>query len=124
MLYAIQASMLSLQLEQARNDHELISIRMACGTRDINRTRFADHTIMLGGIIHNIMRRFKAELDSYFQASASKLNLRKSKFYSWNVNTREIFGISRTLGSEGVTTWDSFKYLGIPIFNGKPKTSG
>ena len=78
---------------------------------------------MLGGIIQNIMRRFKAELDSYFQASASKLNLRKSKFYSWNINTREISGISRTLGIEGVTTWDSFRYLEIPIFNGKLKSS-
>ena len=86
LLYAIQALVLSLQLEQSRKDQELIGIRMAHETKDINHAQFADDTILLGGATHNIARRFKAELDSYCQASGSKLNLRKSKIYSWNIN--------------------------------------
>ena len=31
--------------------------------------------------------------------------------------------ISRILGIEGKTTWESFKYLGVPIFKASPKTS-
>ena len=31
-------------------------------------------------------------------------------------------GISRVLDIEGVTSWDSFKYLGVPIFKSKPKS--
>ena len=59
LLYAIQASMLSLQLEQANIDHDLISIRMAQGTEDVNHTQFADDIILLGGASQLIMRRFK-----------------------------------------------------------------
>ena len=36
LLYAIQASVFSLQLEQARRDHDLIDISMAHGTKSIN----------------------------------------------------------------------------------------
>ena len=36
LLYAIQASVLSLQLEKARKDQDLISIRMVHGTKDVN----------------------------------------------------------------------------------------
>jgi hypothetical protein len=31
--------------------------------------------------------------------------------------------ISKVLGMEGFTNWDSFKYLGVPIFRTKPKAS-
>ena len=34
-----------------------------------------------------------------------------------------MFEISRILGIEGLTIWGSFKYLGVPIFKSKPKTS-
>ena len=63
LLYAIQASVLSLQLEQARRDQDLISISMAQGTKDINHAQFADDTILLGGASHHIARRFKTDLD-------------------------------------------------------------
>ena len=78
---------------------------------------------MLGGASLLIARRFKSELDAYCQASGGKLNLRKSKLYSWNINQREMFGISHILGIEGANIWDSFRYLKVPIFNNKPKTN-
>ena len=96
---------------------------MAHGTKDINHAQFAYDTILLGGTSHLIAIRFKSELDSYCQASDNKLNLRKSLIYSWNINPREMSGISHILGIEGVTIWDSFKYLGVPIFKSKLKTS-
>ena len=114
--------MLSLQLEQAKKDRDLIGIRMARGTKDINHTQFVDDTILLGGAIHHIGRRLKSELDSYCQAYGSKLNLRKCSIYSWNINPREMYRISRILGFEGTTTWNSFKYLGVPILKNKQKT--
>ena len=32
-------------------------------------------------------------------------------------------GIARLLGMEGTLSWDSFKYLGIPIFKSIPKVA-
>ena len=123
LMYAIQASVLILKLKQARIDHELIGIRIVRGTKDINQAEFVDNTILLGGTTQVIARRFKTELDVVYQASGSKLNLRKIKSYSWNINPREMYGISCILGIEGETIWDSFRYLGVPIFNGKSKAS-
>ena len=123
LLYAIQASVLSLQLEQARRDQDLIGISMAWGTKNINHAQFADDTILHGGASQLIAKRFKVELDYYCQALGSKLNLRKSSIYSWNINPIEMSGISRILEIEGVTIWNWFKYLGIPIFKNKPKCS-
>ena len=112
LLHERQASMLSLQLEKARKDQELIGIRMAHGTKCINHTQFADDTILLGGESLHIARRFKNELDSYCQASGSKLNLRKSLIYSWNINPREMTTISRIMGIEGTMNWELFGYTG------------
>ena len=96
---------------------------MARGTEDINHAQFADDTILLGGASHHIARRFKNKLDIYCQDSGCKLNLRKSLIYSWNINMREMTEISRILGIEGVTNWDSFKYLGVPVFKSNQKTT-
>ena len=49
--------------------------------------------------------------------------MRKISIYSWNINPWEMSGISRILDIEGVTIWHSFKYLGIPIFRNKLKSS-
>ena len=61
LLYAIQASMLSLQLEKDKKDQELIGIRLARGTKDINHAQFVDDTLLLGGASLHIA---KNELDS------------------------------------------------------------
>ena len=33
-----------------------------------------------------------------------------------------MIGINHIMGIEGVTNWESFNYLGVPIFKSKPKT--
>ena len=62
LLYAIQASVLSYQLENARQEQDLPGIRMARGVKDINHAQFADDTILLRGASPIIARRFKSEL--------------------------------------------------------------
>ena len=85
--------------------------------------QYADDIILLGGAIPNIARRFKSELDSYCKVSGHKINLRKIHIYSWNINPREMYDISRILGITGVTNWDSLKYLGVPNFKASPKAT-
>ena len=60
LLYAIQASVLSFQLEAARQDQDLPGIQMARGIKDINHAQFADDTLLLGGASTIIARRFKS----------------------------------------------------------------
>ena len=96
---------------------------MARGTKDINHAQFADDTILLGGASPIIACRFKLELNRYFQASGSKLNLSKSQIYGWNINPREMVSISRALNMVGIVSWDSFTYLGVPIFKLKTTCS-
>ena len=96
---------------------------MARGTKDINHAQFADDTILLGGASQIIARRFKAELERYCHAYGSEISFRKSKIYGWNINPREMLDISRTLRMDGVVDWESFNYLGIPIFKAKSKSS-
>jgi len=96
---------------------------MARGTKDINHAQFADDTILLGGASQIIARRFKSELNRYCHASESEINFRKSLIYGWNINPREMLDISRILNVDGVVAWESFNYLGIPIFKCKPKSS-
>ena len=65
LLYAIQASVLSFQMEQARLEQELPGITLARGVRDINHSQFVDDTILMGGANQIIARRFKAKLNRY-----------------------------------------------------------
>ena len=96
---------------------------MARGTKDINHAQFTDDTIFLGGASQIIAHCFKNEMNRYYHASGSKINLRKSQIYGWNINPREMLDITRILNMDGVVTWESFNYLGIPIFKSKPKSS-
>ena len=123
LLYAIQASVLSFQRENARLKQDLLGIRMAKWTKDINHTQFTDDTILLGGASQIIARRFKTELDRYCSASGSEISFRKSHIYGWNINPREMLDIYRILNMNGVVDWEYFNYLGIPIFKAKPKSS-
>jgi hypothetical protein len=115
LLYTIQASVLSFQLDQSQQLQELMGLRIARGVRDINHAQFADDTILLGGASTHSAKKFKSELDKYQAISGSKINYRKSQIYGWNCTPREMTDITQILGIEGKTQWDSFKYLGVPI---------
>ena len=56
LLYAIQASVLSFQLDSTRHDQDLPGIKMARGIKDINHAQFVDDTILLGGASNIIAR--------------------------------------------------------------------
>jgi hypothetical protein len=89
----------------------------------INHAQFVDDTLLLGGASTIIARKFKQQLDLDKGASGSQINYKKSKIFGWNCKPREMVEISRILKMEGETQWESFKYLGIPIFKCKPNSS-
>jgi hypothetical protein len=82
-----------------------------------------DDTLLMGGASMLMAKKFKKELYAYREISGSVISLTKSKIYEWNITPREMLDISRVLGMEGCTSWDAFKYLGVPIFKSKPKAS-
>jgi hypothetical protein len=55
--------------------------------------------------------------------SGSEISQSKSKIYGWNITPIEMLGISRVLGMEGHTKWETFTYLGIPISKAAPRAS-
>ena len=89
---------------------------MAPRVKNINHAQFADDTILLGGASVFMANQFKKELDLYNQISGSRINPQKSKVYSWNCSGKELGDIARLMGMEAVHDWDSFSYLGAPIF--------
>ena len=95
---------------------------MAHNVKDINHSQFADDTLLLGGAGVQSAKNFKKELDIYLQISGSKINPQKSKIYCWNSPVEEIGRTSRVLEMESYQNWDSFTYLGVPIFKSAIKT--
>ena len=96
---------------------------MVQNVKDINHAQFFDDTLLLGGASIISACLFKRELDIYKEVSGSKINFQKSKIYGWNCSIRDMTGIARLLGMEGTLSWDSFKYLGIPILKSVPKVA-
>jgi len=123
LLYAIQASVLSFQLEHCRLQKNLIGLRIVQGVKDLNHAQFSDDTLLLGGASIIISRKFKKELDVCKTVSGSQINNLNRKIYGWNCSPREMLDIIRILEMEGFSTWDSFKYLGVPIFKFTPMSS-
>ena len=68
LLYAIQASVLSFQLDQIQLHNNLIGLRISRGVKDINHAQFVDDTILLGGASVQSTRLFKSELELYQDA--------------------------------------------------------
>eukprot|EP00253_Pinus_taeda_P012315 PITA_12315 len=123
LLYTVQASVLSFQLDHNQQIQSLPGLRTSLKVKDINHAQFADDTLLLGGANLLSARHFKRELDIYRLISGSKINYRKCSIYGWNCTTKELSDIARLLEMEGNRNWESFKYLGIPIFKTKPKVA-
>ena len=122
-LYAIQALVLSVQLDYCQQTQTLSGLRMVHNVKDINHAQFADDTLFLGGASINSARSFKKELDIFREVSGSKINYLKSMIYGWNCSKKEMTDMARLLEMEGSLSWESFKYLGIPIFKSIPKVA-
>eukprot|EP00253_Pinus_taeda_P004106 PITA_04106 len=82
LLYAIQASVLSFQLDHNQQTQILSGLRIVHQVKDINHAQFADDTLLLGGASINSAKSFKKELDTYREVSGSKINFLKSTIYS------------------------------------------
>ena len=123
LLYAIQASVLSFQLNLCQESQWLPGLRIVHGVRSINHAQFADDTLLLGGASSHSAEYFKHELETYKEVSGSKINFHKSKIYSWNCSARELRGITKILEMDGTPDWETFPYLGIPICKNKLKSA-
>ena len=121
MLFVIQAAVLSYQLNRKLQIRALSGIRVVPKVKEVNHAQFADDTLLLGVANLSTTSNFKAELDLYKNSSSSEINYHKSKIYGWNCTPQEMLEISRILEMDGLTAWDTFTYLGIPIFRVLPK---
>ena len=115
LLYALQASVLSFQLDKSLQQRSLIGLTISPRAKTINHAQFIDDTLLLGHAFLSTARSFKRELDAYTEISGSEISLRKSKIYGWNCSPYEMTDISRVLEMDGTIMWDSIKYLGIPL---------
>ena len=97
-----------------------MGLRTARGVRDIDHALFIDDSILLGGASSSSASRFELELDRYCLDSGSVLNTRKCFIYAWNLSGLELSMITRIFGFKFSMKWVSFKYLGLPIFQGFP----
>ena len=129
LLYAIQASVLSFQLNKRLQQRTLIGLSIAPRVERINHAPSGPShanlwdTLLLGQANLPTARAFKKELDEYTEISGSEISLRKSKIYGWNCPPIEMIGISMVLGMEGASTWESIKYLGIPLVKESPRSN-
>eukprot|EP00253_Pinus_taeda_P034834 PITA_34834 len=97
LLYSIQASVLSFQLDYCQQVQTLPGLRMVHNVKDINHAQFVDDTLLLGGASIISARYFKKELDIYKEASGSKINYLKSTIYGWNCSVKDLADIARLL---------------------------
>ena len=95
-----------------------MGLRIARGVRDINHALFADDSILLGGASSSSASCFKLDLHRYCLNYGSELNTGKCFIYAWNLTGLELSTITRIFGFKGSMKLGSFKYLGLPIFQG------
>jgi len=93
-LFVIQASVLSFQLNRSLQNRALSGIRIVPKVKDVNHAQFADDTLLLGAANLNTARNFKSKLDCYMNSSGSEINFHKSKIYGWNCSPLEMLNIS------------------------------
>lgn len=115
-LYILLEDSLSRKLEDERRKGRLSRLLIARGVKEINHSQFADDTLLLGAASIIIVNRFQKVLDSFLLASGGKLNSAKCRIYGWNVPGHIKDHIARIFRFPIITTWNYFKYLGMPIF--------
>ena len=94
MVFVIQASVLSFQLNRRLQNRSLSGIRIVPKFKEVNHAQFADDTLLLGAANLNTARNFKTELDLYRSSSGSEINYHKSKIFGWNYSPHEMLEIS------------------------------
>jgi hypothetical protein len=99
-----------------RRNGKLPGLRIARGVKEINHSQFVDDTLLLGAATVRTATRFQKTLNSFLAVFGGKLNLLKCKIYGWHVPGHIKEQIARIFGFPIITSWNHFKYLGMPIF--------
>ena len=97
-----------------------MGLRITRVFRDINHALFVDDSLFLGGGSSDSASRFNLDLDRYCTDSGSEFNTGKCHIYVWNLSGINLRTITRIFGFKCSMKWVSFKYLGLPIFQGSP----
>eukprot|EP00253_Pinus_taeda_P034784 PITA_34784 len=122
-LYIIMANSLSRKLTAERLNGNISGLKPSHGADALNHALFVDDSLLLGRASIRIAKAIDIVLRSYCRASGALINESKSEVFSWNIDQREVNGISALLGFKGQAIWDRFKYLGLPIISGANKRS-
>ena len=85
-------------------------------SKNINHALFADDSLLLGAASVPSAKIFKDVIDDYCHESGSSLNKGKCQMYCWNVLASTLQAISSCFGFAASSSWSSFKYLGLPVF--------
>eukprot|EP00253_Pinus_taeda_P019656 PITA_19656 len=122
-LYILMEDSLSRKLTAERLNGNISSLKPSHGADALNHALFADNSLLLSEASTKIAKAIDSVLRSYCKASRELINESKSEVFSWNIDQRELTGITTLLGFKGQATWDKFKYLGLPIISGANKRS-
>eukprot|EP00253_Pinus_taeda_P030893 PITA_30893 len=93
-----------------------MGLNIARGVKNINHALFADDSLLLCVASLTTAKHFKEVLDDYCEDSGSRLNKGKCHIYCWNSSARSLQTISNCFGFATSSSWSSFKYLGLPVF--------
>lgn len=122
-LYIIMSESLSRKLTAEKLNGNIPGLKPFHGAEALNHALFVDDSLLLGEASIRIARAINAVLNHYCRASGVLINENKSEVYSWNIDQRELSGITTLLSFKGQASWDGFKYLGLPIISGANKRS-
>lgn len=122
-LYIIMADSLSCKLIAERLNGNIPGLKSSHGTEALNHALFIDDSLLLGGASIRIAKAIDTVLRSYCRASGALINESKGEVFSWDIDQRELTGITTLLGFKGQAIWDRFKYLSLPIISGANKRS-
>lgn len=116
LLFVLQASVLSFLLNKKHADQEIMGLNIARGVKSTNHALFVDDSLLLGTTSLPLAKRFKEVVDVYCEDSGSSLNKGKCHIFYWNATIITIQAISDCFGFATFSTWSSFKYLGLLVF--------
>jgi len=103
-------------LEEERRKGNILGLLIARGVKEINHSQFADGTLLLGSTTICIAKLFQKVLSAFLGALGGKLNISKCRIYGWHVPGHIKEKKSKIFSFPIITTWNYFKYPGMPIF--------
>lgn len=119
LLFVLQASVLSFLLNTKQSEQEIMGLNITRGVKSINHALFVDDSLLLGATSLALAKRFKDVVDAYCEDSGSSLNKGKCHVFCWNASAKSLQAISNCFGFAASSSWTSFKYLGLPVFQKK-----